>query len=229
MNQRILTPYQLHTGRLAKPLRFLIVSDLHDEPFDDLLPLLQDVDGVLVPGDISNRYRRTFDRGLQFLRECAAVRPTFFSPGNHEIRQKRYEELMELARETGAEVLVNRYVPFHDLWIGGWYDPKKVEEPDMMAAFEAQQGVKLLLCHKPEFYRKYLRGCKVDLTIAGHAHGGQIRIGQQGIYAPGQYLFPRLTKGWAFDGRLLISAGAGNPCRMPRWNNPCEVLLLTVD
>lgn len=98
-----------------------------------------------------------------------------------------------------------------------------------MAAFEAQEGVKLLLCHKPEFYRKYLRGCKVDLTIAGHAHGGQIRIGQQGIYAPGQYLFPRLTKGWAFDGRLLISAGAGNPCRMPRWNNPCEALLLTVD
>lgn len=229
MKQRILTPYQLHTGRLAQPLTFLIISDLHDEPFDDLMPLVHKADAVLVPGDISNRYRQTFEEGLRFLSQCAALRPTFFSLGNHELRQKRYPELMARIRETGAEVLVNRFVPFRDLWIGGWYDPEKVDVPDMMSSFEAQEGVKLLLCHKPEFYRKYLKGCKVDLTIAGHAHGGQIRIGEQGIYAPGQLFFPRLTKGWAFDGQLLISAGVGNPCHMPRWNNPREALMLTVD
>ena len=33
---------------------------------------------------------------------------------------------------------------------------------------------------------------------------------------------------WA-DGRLVISAGAGNPCGMPRWGNPCEVLKITLD
>jgi len=227
--RRIVVPYELHTGRLEKAVRFLVVSDLHNEPFDDLLPLMEEVDAVLVPGDISNRYKQIFDQGVAFLRESASRRPTFFSPGNHEIRQEKYAELMAQLEKTGAEILVNRYVPFGPLWIGGWYDPQKVEAPDMMDAFEAEEGVKLLLCHKPDHAMKYLHSRKVDLTIAGHAHGGQIRIGRQGIYAPGQYLFPRYTRGWENDGKLLISAGAGNPCFAPRWNNPCEVLVLTVD
>ena len=226
---RVVNPYELHTGKLEKPLRFLVISDLHSEPFEDLLPLMDQVDAVLVPGDVSNRYKQEYDLGLAFLRESAGRKPTFYSPGNHEIKQKKYDELIRLAEESGAEVLINRYVRFHDLWIGGWYDPKAVEVPDMMDAFEALEGCKLLLCHKPEHYMKQLKDRQVDLTIAGHAHGGQIRLGQQGIYAPGQYFFPRYTKGWENGGKLLISAGAGNPCRMPRWNNPCEVLLLTVD
>lgn len=226
---RVVTPYELHTGKLAKPLRFLVISDLHSEPFEDLLPLMEQVDAVLVPGDVSNRYKQEYDQGLAFLRESAKRKPTFYSPGNHEIKQEKYDELIQLAEESGAEVLINRYVRFHDLWIGGWYDPKAVEVPDMMDEFEALEGCKLLLCHKPEHYMKQLRDRQVDLTIAGHAHGGQIRVGNRGIYAPGQYFFPKYTKGWENGGKLLISAGAGNPCRMPRWNNPCEVLLLTVD
>ena len=68
----------------------------------------------------------------------------------------------------------------------------------------------------------------MDLVVAGHAHGGQIRIGNQGLYAPGQGLFPRYTRGLA-DGRMIISAGAGNPAGAPRWGNPCEVLRITLD
>ncbi len=226
--QRVVTPYTFAAPQLTRPVRFLVVSDLHNEPFEDLLPLLDDADAVLVPGDISNRYRQEYGEGLRFLRECAKRRPTFFAPGNHEIKQKEYDLLMAQARETGAEVLVNRYVRFGEMWIGGWYDPKKVEEPDVADAFEQLEGFRLLLCHKPEHYMKHLRKRSIDLTIAGHAHGGQIRIGEQGIYAPGQLLFPRYTKGWENGGRLLISAGAGNPCGMPRWNNPPEVLMLTV-
>lgn len=226
---RVVTPYELNTGKLAKPLRFLVISDLHSEPFEDLLPLMEDADAVLVPGDVSNRYKQVYDQGLAFLRESAKRKPTFYSLGNHETRQETYDELMALVKESGAEVLINRYVRFHDLWIGGWYDPKVVQVPDMMDEFEQLEGCKLLLCHKPEHYMNLLRHRQVDLTIAGHAHGGQIRIGNQGIYAPGQHFFPRYTKGWENGGKLLISAGAGNPCRMPRWNNPCEVLMLTVD
>ena len=226
--QRSLTRYHFATDKLTRPVTLLVISDLHNEPFQDLLPLLDEADAVVVPGDISNRYRQEYAEGLRFLRACAERKPTFFAPGNHEVKQQDYAALMAEARTTGAEVLVNRYVRFGEMWIGGWYDPQKVEEPDMMDAFEQLEGFKLLLCHKPEHYMKRLRRREVDLTLAGHAHGGQIRIGEQGIYAPGQLLFPRYTKGWENGGRLLISAGAGNPCGMPRWNNPCEVLLVTL-
>ena len=125
-------------------------------------------------------------------------------------------------------MLINRYVKFGEIWIGGWYQPDVVGHADMIDDFEQLNGVKVLLCHKPEKYMECLREKNVDLVVAGHAHGGQIRLGSLGIYAPGQGLFPRYTKG-LIDGRMIVSAGAGNPARMPRWGNPCEVLMITLD
>ena len=129
---------------------------------------------------------------------------------------------------TGAEILINRHVRFGEVAIGGWYDPDLVKEPERLGALERENGAKILLCHKPELYWKRLRARNLDLVVAGHAHGGQIRLGGQGIYAPGQGLFPKLTRGVA-DDKLIISAGAGNPVRMPRWGNPCEILLIHMD
>ena len=31
------------------------------------------------------------------------------------------------------------------------------------------------------------------------------------------------------DGRMIVSAGAGNPARMPRWGNPPEILMIDLD
>lgn len=226
--ERVLTCYQLHTGKLTRPVTFAVVSDLHDEGYDDLWPMIDGADALLAPGDISNRYRHSATHGVAFLREAARRLPTFFSPGNHETRQSNFSDLMAQIRRTGAEVLINRYVPFGECLIGGWYDPRVVARPDMMDDFERQPGCKVLLCHKPDHYIRRLRQRQVDLVVSGHAHGGQIRLGNQGIYAPGQFFFPKYTKG-IVDGRMIISAGVGNPVGLPRWNNPCEVLRITLD
>lgn len=225
---RILTHYERRTGKLKSPLTLMVVSDLHDEPFEDILPLLEGADALLVPGDVSDRYRQSAGRGILFLREAAKRLPTFFSVGNHETRQKEYRKVIGQIEETGAEVLINRYVRFGEIWLGGWYLPEIVNEPDILDEFERLEGVKVLLCHKPEDYVHYIRGREIDLIVAGHAHGGQIRIGDRGLYSPGQGLFPRYTRGM-IDGRLIISAGAGNPVRLPRWGNPCEILKITLD
>ena len=225
---RVLTQYAFHTGKTAAPIDFAVVSDLHNEAYDDLWPLIEGADALLVPGDISNRYHQATDTGLMFLREAARLMPVFFSVGNHETRQQRYSDLLSAVWDAGAQVLVNRFVPFRDVFIGGCYPPKIVGVPDMMDDFEKLPSAKVLLCHKPNHYMEYLRNRDVDLVVAGHAHGGQIRIGNQGLYAPGQGLFPRYTRGLA-DGRMIISAGAGNPAGVPRWGNPCEVLRITLD
>ena len=118
---RNLTSYELHTGKLTKPVIFGVVSDLHDEPYDDLWPLLAGCDALLVPGDVVNRYTQTSARGIAFLREAARRMPTFFSLGNHETKTRQFQTLMQALNGTGAEILVNRYVPFGECWIGGWY------------------------------------------------------------------------------------------------------------
>ena len=225
---RQVTYYEHHTGKLTTPITFAVVSDLHNEEYQDIFPLIKGADALLVPGDISDRYRQQYDRGLAFLRDAAQLMPTFFSLGNHEARQQQYSKLKSALYHTGAEILINRHVRFGEVAIGGWYDPNVVKEAERLSALEREPGAKILLCHKPEHYWKRMRVRDLDLVVAGHAHGGQIRIGGQGIYAPGQGLFPRLTRG-VVDDKMIISAGAGNPARMPRWGNPCEVLLIRMD
>ena len=80
-----------------------------------------------------------------------------------------------------------------------------------------------LLCHHPEYWPRYVRDLPVDLTLSGHAHGGQIRLFGQGLFAPGQGLFPRYTSG-VHEGRLVISRGLANTTRIPRLFNPTELV-----
>lgn len=225
---RRVTYYEHHTGKLLQPLTLAVVSDLHNEEYEDIFPLIKGADALLVPGDISDRYRQEWDRGIAFLRDAARRLPTFYSLGNHEVKQEKYARIKQELYHTGAEILINRHVRFGEVCIGGWYNPDKVKEPERLSALERESGVKILLCHQPEAYWKRMRSRDLDLVISGHAHGGQIRILGQGLYSPGQGILPRLTRG-VVDERMIISAGAGNPAHMPRWGNPCEVLLIRVD
>ncbi len=108
--------------------------------------------------------------------------------------------------------------------------------PDVrwLKKFEQQQGYKVLLCHHPECWsleEPLLRDHPIDLVLAGHAHGGQIRLFGHGLYSPGQGFLPRYTEG-VFKGphgNLVISTGLANtaPFPIPRLFNPREVV--TVD
>ena len=97
--------------------------------------------------------------------------------------------------------------------------------------FEQEPGFRLLLCHHPEVYRDYVRGRNIDFTLCGHAHGGQIQLFGRGLYAPGQGVFPKLTHGLHDSGRMMISRGMTNGAkpRIPRINNPCELILLELE
>jgi len=225
---RKVTKYAWHTGKLKKTMDLAVVSDLHDAPYEDLWPLLKGADCLLVPGDVVNRYRQSASMGLQFLDEAAQRLPTFFSMGNHEMRIKDRTSMISTLRKSQATMLLNDYIRFGDLWIGGWYRPCLMNMRDIIGEFEQLEGCKVLMCHRPEDYCQHLQGRNIDLVVAGHAHGGQVRIGKQGIYSPGQGFFPKLTKG-VVDNRMIISAGASNPVKMPRWGNPCEILRIEID
>jgi len=80
--------------------------------------------------------------------------------------------------------------------------------------FCKESGYKILLCHHPEYYPKYLQKKNIDLILSGHAHGGQIRIKGQELYAPGQGFLPQLTSS-VVDHRLVISRGLANNTIIP--------------
>ncbi|MBQ9157217.1 MAG: metallophosphoesterase [Eubacterium sp.] len=101
------------------------------------------------------------------------------------------------------------------------------KKPDVtwLDRFCAEPAYKILLCHHPEYYPSYLRERDIDLILSGHAHGGQIRIFGQGLFAPGQGLLPKLTSG-VIDHRLVISRGLANNTIVPRLFNPEEIVYI---
>ena len=170
---------------------------------------------------------------LPFLRACAQVAPSFFSLGNHDwmLTQADYE----IIRDAGVTVLDNSWTEHDGIRIGGLTSASvtryrkegvvnrkksifrhrflgKIDDPvpelAWLADFTAFDGYKILLSHHPEYWEKYLREKPIDLIVSGHAHGGQIRLFGQGLYAPGQGWFPKYTSG--VHGNMIISRGLAN-------------------
>ena len=224
---RKIIDYAWHTGKLKAPVRLLVVSDLHNDRYRDILPLLNDADALLLPGDLVDAYRQEVDNAIAFLAEAAKTLPTFVSIGNHEMRLKDFRAYAQRAEETGAKFLFNAYTRWNELVIGGWYRPRRFGQTDILPAFSAEKGCRVLMCHRPEDYARVQRTADADLVLAGHTHGGQIRFFGQGLYASGQGIFPQYTRG-VMD-QMIISAGASNRVPVPRWNNPREILRISLD
>jgi predicted MPP superfamily phosphohydrolase len=98
-----------------------------------------------------------------------------------------------------------------------------------LTAFSATPGYHILLCHHPEYFPRIPES--IELVLSGHAHGGQWRLYNPfkrqwiGVFAPGQGLWPRWTKG-VYEGRLVVSAGLSNTVSVPRLFNPTEIVYI---
>ncbi len=225
--RRTITDYIWHTGKLTEPMRLLVISDLHNDRYEDLLPLLPEADVLLLPGDLSDSYRSSYSRSIAFLREATKTVPTFVGVGNHEMRLKDFSAYAHSVRDTGARLLFNTYERLGDLVIGGWYRPQRYGQADMLPTFLAEESCRVLLCHRPEDYIHELRDMDIDLVLAGHAHGGQWRLFGRGVYASGQGIFPQYTRGIVEN--MIISAGVSNRVPVPRLNNPREIVRIVLD
>jgi predicted MPP superfamily phosphohydrolase len=88
----------------------------------------------------------------------------------------------------------------------------------------------LLLTHSPAIFPQAHKA-GVDLTLAGHPHGGQVRfplIG--GIYVPDLGLFPQYDYGVFREGvsSLVVTGGLGESILPIRFNIPPEIVLVTL-
>ena len=243
------THYHVPCQRLASPLRIALASDLHDNPYEPVVRLLRQEkpDLILVPGDLTDdsTIRRGAAAALAFLRECAAMAPTFYSPGNHEVRcyhggnPFRHPTPVPIpdahrraVRETGACFLDNDFAFLNGMTVCGLSSGicKEQNVPDLptLERFRKLGGTpKILLSHHPEYFMPYLRELGMDLVVCGHAHGGHWRLFGRGIYAPGQGLLPKYTSG-VVDGVCVISRGLGDHTSIPRLFNETELVMITL-
>ena len=229
--KRIISEHTFRTDRIDRDLRLAVASDLHSDRFDDVLEEFSCCDAVLIPGDLVDRQRRDNENVYRFLEVVPEIVPVFYSVGNHERKYKLREAYMKRVKASKVILLDNESTGFHGVRIGGLSSTRdKVPDLRFLDRFEREEGYRLLLCHHPEMYRDYVAGREIDLTLCGHAHGGQIQFFGRGLYAPGQGLFPKLTHGLHDGGKMLISRGMTNGAkpRIPRINNPCELIILNL-
>ena len=218
------------SGKIPRRMTLAVAADLHCGRYEDVLEDLRGCDAILLPGDLVNRHRRSYAGAERFLREAPGIAPVFYSMGNHERKCAFREEWMRLVKKSDVVWLDDESVVFEGIRIGGLSSQKEGKaDTGFLDRLEAAEEFKLLMCHHPEMWRDYVRGRDIDFTVCGHAHGGQIQLFGQGLYAPGQGFFPKLTHGLHDDGRMLISRGMTNGTRMPRINNPLELILLHLE
>ncbi len=136
--------------------------------------------------------------------------------------------------DMGVQPLVNqaRHVQQAgvDLWVAG-VDDLYCGHADLAAALAGVPAgaLLILLAHNPDVWLD-ARAQRADLILAGHTHGGQLRLpGLGALYRQGTHLGRRRAAGWFRQGetRLFVSRGLGESFPL-RFGAPLQAVLIRV-
>lgn len=227
----------MESAKAERNVKIVHLSDLHGKSFGKgnrrLVRRVKKLapDFIAITGDIIHKYRdRDIKVALGAVKSLAEIAPVYYVSGNHEMRSVKYRELREELARAGATVLDGESVRAFGITIAG-VNCAKIKSGGYFNLAGEGEDFKLLLAHLPQYISRYaLAG--YDLTLCGHAHGGQWRLPftRIGIYSPGQGLFPKYTSGIhsCGDMRQVISRGLGNSqCPLRLFNRP-EIVFVEI-
>lgn len=229
--------YTLVSRKVTKKVRIVQISDLHSCSYGkNMKNLINAVDAaepdiIVLTGDIFDN--RTDNKNSDTLLKAIAKKyPCYYVSGNHEYRGNMWETFSRRAESFGVTVLQGENVDIDGIMICGASAKSDIGDSVKVCADNADtNSFNVLLAHFPEkidFYRSF---GKFDLVLSGHAHGGQWRLPpfMNGLYAPGQGLFPKYAGGrYDFDDTtFIVSRGLSRTIeRIPRiFNNPELVVI----
>ena len=218
--------------------RIVQLSDLHGKTFGEnntrLLSEIREekLDLIAITGDLADDPAQ-FDAMGTLAAELTQIAPTYYVTGNHEWATRAAPALMEILEKQGVHVLRNEYTVLRRgedrLVIAGIDDPngpKDQKTPEELTE-EIRKAEKdpfiVLLAHRNSGFDTYA-DCGIPLTLAGHGHGGLIRLPfTDGLIDTDRTLFPQYTNGlYTIDGcSMFVSRGLGNVGRTFRlFNRP---------
>lgn len=247
-----LRTYRIHTDKLDKKIRLMVITDLHSTIYGkEQSALINKIDEsqpdvILLVGDIADD-KVSHEGTKLLLTDISSRYPCYYVSGNHEIWSGQSDAIKSMIRSYGVTVLegdtnlltVNGQL----LQIHGVDDPDQfvsygtydnVVPSDWTQQFNTCQSMTkdtvydIFLSHRPELTDFYTDS-GFDLVLSGHAHGGQVRIPGilNGLYAPNQGLFPKYAGGLYELGAtsLVVSRGL---CKnnLPRIFNPPELVIV---
>lgn len=225
------------------------ISDLHDKLFGKNQKSIirkinqENPDIIVITGDIYYSYKQKIKNSLLFLKEISKLYPVYFVSGNHEQRDKNWDIHSKIIKSYGVKIIDNKIEKITKLGdyiqICGLKDPSFYKKKTRYIVFEQKlksiinkidkNKLAILLSHRPEkmdIYVKY----DVDLVFSGHAHGGQIRIFNQGLLSPSEGFFPKYTGGRYDEDKttMILSRGLGRTIFTTRLFNKPDIVVATL-
>lgn len=247
------THYTVENEGSETPLRIAFITDLHScsyggSEMTDLIEKVgaQNPDVVLLGGDIFDSRRMPDDNAITALKALGAKYPCYFVSGNHEVRHEKLDEYKEIVASCGVTVLDGTHTKmaisalstepdiygFDDVTAYENLDSQLSHMKEVTGNYHFSESFNVLLIHRPENFEHYA-DLGFDLVLCGHAHGGQWRIPGvlKGVYAPGQGIFPKYTKGLyeIGDSKMIVSAGLAKESNIvPRIFNRPEIVIIDI-
>ena len=257
-NYIVIREYTADTGKSDTGFRAVVVSDLHDHRFggdnEKLAEKIREIapDVIIMDGDMLNAESADASVPLELIGLLKDTAPIYYALGNHELSymENGHSDLREELESAGAVVLDKNYVDIEingtQVRLGGLYDyafglngnndalAAPSDTLSFLQDFQNTDRMKIMLSHRPDsfIFGDASKVWDVDLVISGHNHGGQVVIPfLGGLYGGDQGWFPEYVHGMYQKDNILLfeTSGLGSDKqKLPRFNNPPEIAVLTI-
>lgn len=233
-------PYQLETtshqvslGPGRNRLKIAHISDLHTKGVGVIEQRLIDTirsykpDLIAITGDITTPGGTP--KGYEdVLSQLKAPLGVYFVRGNWEYWEP-VKELAGIFERHGIIDITNKTLELNYAIRLIGFDDELAGSPDLDLLADLSEPTKVIsLFHSPNLFNSI--SDKIDLALAGHSHGGQVRIpGLTSIWTPegtGEF-----EAGWFQQGRakMYVSRGIGNSILPVRFNCRPEIAFVEVE
>lgn len=237
-NKLEITNYKIQDKELAG-IKIVFASDFHVKPnqqkrLEQIVNTInaQNPDLVVSVGDyVSGHTQESTMHPKQIAEELSKIKTNYgfyTTLGNHDgWYDKVYIE--ELLEAKGINVLNNENVKLQinnrEIYIAGVED-KMTASPNIYEALENTKSPTILLTHTPDIFPKV--PSDVNLTLAGHTHGGQVRLPLLGaLIVPSDY-GNKYSSGLIEEKgkKMIVTNGIGVSILPIRFNCPPEVVVI---
>jgi len=217
-------------------LRVVFVSDLHYKPYEKFR-LLRDVkkiqaqnpDIVLFGGDFVNGHKRSSSLNPSLIaHELGKIRSKYGSfavLGNHDCWHDAFT-IAKLLEENNIKVLKNSNVKVRNRFYIAGVEDLQTQVPDITRALNGVDAPVILLTHTPDIFDNIPDS--VNITLAGHVHGGQVKIPKKGALIVPSEFGTTYAEGFFNDmGRkMFVTRGVGTSVLPIRFLCPPEIAVI---
>lgn len=255
-NRFVMPVYEIGSKKISREYSFVLLSDLHNKSFGAQNgKLIKAIDGlkpdaVLVAGDMfTARKGEKYKVAAELMESLSARYPIYYGMGNHEHRVARcpeefgniYEKYIDRLHKSGIEPLINESaaIPSANINICGLqvdrryyskFRKKKMPETyleDILGSANSD-SFQILIAHNPDYFEEYAEW-GADLIVAGHVHGGLMKLPVLGgVVSPKLTLFPKYDGGrFEYkDSAMILGRGLGTHTLPIRIFNPGELVFV---